>query len=110
MKFSGNYKNIDFQIELFKEEGLGNVHKNYVLEKEDFEDFERGEMALYSLVITSTCEEETLTHYLPGRPLATDKEDQIEELDILMEEESILDNLEEIWKKAKGPLGPSWKV
>jgi len=107
--FKLEYKDYDFTIYLDLDPEHKPIERWNILSQEDVELLESGEMAFYSLSITSQNKEETVNHFVPGVQLPVDQEDQMVDLEIILIDEGLLDEILEHWKlKLTHKKTPNW--
>lgn len=107
--FKLEYKDFDFTIYLDKDPGHEPIERWNILTNEDKELIDSGEMAFYSLSITSKNKEESVIHFIPGVQLPVDEEDQMVDLEIILLDEGLLDEILEHWKlKLSQKKVPFW--
>tara|TARA_Y100000590_G_scaffold291056_1_gene327622 strand:- start:3716 stop:4081 length:366 start_codon:yes stop_codon:yes gene_type:complete len=107
--FKLEYKDYDFTIYLDPDPEHRPIERWNILSNEDKELLESGEMAFYSLSITSQKSEEAVNHFIPGVQLPVDQEEQMVDLEIILLDEGLLDEILEHWKlRLSDKKTPTW--
>ena len=109
--FKLEYKDYDFTIYLDHDPKHQPIERWNILTQEDRELLDSGEMAFFSLSITSQDSSNQMTHYIPGVQLPVDEGDQMVDLEIILTEEGLLDEILEQWvlKQSNSKL-PPWAI
>ena len=102
MKFETEYKNLNFKIslELIAVEDLSLYFndKFHRISNQTIADLKKGTVAPYNLIVISTRDQESRTHYWSNIMLPTDYNDLVEELGQFLDDEEILDSITENWE------------
>jgi hypothetical protein len=107
--FKLDYKDYEFTITLDLDPKHSPIERWCILTEEDRELLESGDMAFFSLEITSSINKESCTHFIPGVQLPIEDDEQMEDLEIILLDDGLLDEILEHWdlrnsKESK----PSW--
>ncbi len=114
MKFETEYRNLHFQIALEKIEMtdpallLGDKFNR--LGNQTMIEIKKGNLVPYNLVIESTKDEETRTHYWSNVLLTSNADEVLEDLGDYLTSEEILDQIVENWELGGTEKGPAWSL
>lgn len=115
MNFECDYKNINFKFTLEKENypdiSFFMSDKFNRLSNQTIIEVKKGNLWPYNIVIESTYNNETFTHYLNTILLSTGSEDTvIEDLSDYLEQENTLDEISALIELYSITPGPKWKI
>ena len=114
MKFETEYKNIQFIISLeddnYPDVTLLMGDKFHRLGNQTILGLKKGTLKAYNVIIESTFESESFTHYLSGIILTSNAEEVAEDLQDYLEQESVLDEITSLISQYAISPGPKWKV
>jgi hypothetical protein len=107
--FKLDYKDYEFTITLEADPLHCPIERWCILTDEDRDLLESGEMAFYSLEITSKANSESCLHFIPGVQLPVQEDEQMEDLEIILLDEGLLDEILDHWElRNSKSLTPSW--
>lgn len=107
--FKLDYKDYEFTITLEPDPKHSPIERWCILTDEDRDLIESGEMAFYSLEITSFHNNDSCLHFIPGVQLPADEDEQMEDLEIILLDEGLLDEILDHWTLRNNPdPKPSW--
>jgi len=114
MKFSTEYKNIQFQITLEKEtyidisQLMGDKFNR--LPNQTLIELKKGNLASYNLIIVSHDENEAVyTHYLSGILLSSNEDEIAEEITDYLEQEEVIESIVKLREQYAINPGPHWR-
>lgn len=107
--FKLEYKDYEFTILLDQDADHIPIERWTILSKEDKDLLESGEMAYFSLTITSQYKDEKVVHFVPGVQLPVDEEEQEIDLEMILIEEGLLEDILKHWSiRSSEDKNPSW--
>lgn len=114
MKFETEYKNIQFLItlsdDLYSDVTMLMGDKFHRLGNQTVLGLKKGTLKPYNVIIESSLNDESYTHYLSGIILTSDGTDVAEDLQDYLEQESVFDEIAELIKTYSIAPGPKWRV
>lgn len=109
--FKLEYKDLEFTILLDPDPEHVPVERWTILTDEDKELLKEGEIAFYSMSITSNKGEDSVDHFIPGVQLPTNKDEQMIDLELILLEDGLLDEILEHWElRLSTSLLPKWAI
>ena len=114
MNLKIEYRNIHFEISLERERTsthlLATTDKINQLSKQTIAEIHKGKLTGYSVIITSTQDNQEFKHYFGNILLTTDDDQLVEELQCYLEQENILDEIASTLIRYAIDPGPYWKI
>lgn len=114
MNFETEYKNIHFHITIEKEDLATSIllmgDKFNRLPTKTMIEIKNGELVSYNIIIVSTKNNESQTHYLSGILLSSNPEEILHELGSYLDQEEVLDDIVGLWERYQIEPGPFWRI
>lgn len=104
-KFHLEYEHIIFTLEVTQDQAYLPLKG----EKQQAKEWDGEKLSPYSLVVTSTFEEQNQTHYFPGLLLREKEESMLEDLEYYLDQEGLMDKIQQRWKIIEDECGPTWR-
>lgn len=107
--FKLDYKDYDFTILVDHDPEHAPIERWHILTDEDKELLNDGTMAFYNLTITSSQNEESVDHFIPGVQLPIEEEEQAADLEYILLEDGLLDEILDHWElRERKEKTPDW--
>ncbi|OUR99834.1 hypothetical protein A9Q84_02055 [Halobacteriovorax marinus] len=111
MKFSANIEGIEFKITIERDKVYKAHNPLNSFSLQDLEDIKDGIVAIYSIIVQSSKNNETLEHYTTGILLSSDESEIPEELEEILDDFGIVEHVLKHWKlNESSSLDPDWAL
>jgi len=107
MKFSCEIEDIHLTIEAKKEKFSPTSMDPMPYGPDSYQTDETSDF--YAITLTSSKNDITLTHYLPGQVLSNEAEEMQADIEHILDEDGIIETLLEKWDLVDSEQGPKWR-